>query len=189
MIVGTRSNNRRRRAARKHERRRTRLPCELSSDRRTRARRCLTTVRISTAYLVSRRINRLRFHPRVRAFFRPLQQVTRLAIERSTERLERREADRPRLVRFQHRQVRDRDADAVGQIGERQTAIEEEMVKLDSYGHGSAQIVNDRSSSRRVPSLNTSAITRMITPLTIAKTLTCGRASNVRPAAEKCVMA
>jgi hypothetical protein len=52
--VGTRSNNRRRCAGRKHERRRTGLPCELSSDRRTRARRCRTRSRVGCSVRESR---------------------------------------------------------------------------------------------------------------------------------------
>ena len=68
----------------------------------------------------------------------PLEQLARLAIEFPAQGVERGKADGAGLVRFQHRQVRDGDADAVGQIGQREAAVEEKVIEIDAYSHFAA---------------------------------------------------
>src|ERR1700704_6009735 len=81
--------------------------------------------------------DRVRLRPADIPWFlgRPCQQIPRLAVELAAQCFERRKANRARLVRFQHRQVRDRNADALRQVGQRQATVEEKMIELDAYGH------------------------------------------------------
>src|SRR5690606_32204190 len=57
------------------------------------------------------------------------QQVADLAAERVADRGQGREADGPRAVVLEHREVHDRDADELGQPAERHAALLEELVE------------------------------------------------------------
>jgi hypothetical protein len=56
-------------------------------------------------------------------------QVARLAVEFTAQSLERREADGARLVGLQNRQVRDRDANAVGKLGQGEAAVQQQVIE------------------------------------------------------------
>src|SRR5262245_23445047 len=64
-----------------------------------------------------------------------LEQVAGLARERLADRLERREADRPRLAGLEDREVGEGHADPIGELGERHPAIVQEVVELDGDRH------------------------------------------------------
>lgn len=61
---------------------------------------------------------------RLVVFRRPLRQIARLAFELTAERVERRETHRTSLLGLQHGEVRDRDADPIRELGQRETTIE-----------------------------------------------------------------
>src|SRR5690348_6958717 len=73
---------------------------------------------------------------------RPLEQIARLTLQLTAERVERGKTDGPGLVGLEDRQVRERDADARGDVGERDATIEQKVIELDADGHG-VQIVSD----------------------------------------------
>src|SRR5581483_8996194 len=65
----------------------------------------------------------------------PLENLAGLTREFPAERLECREANRPRLAGLEDGQVGERDADAIGELGQRQASIEQQAIQIDSYSH------------------------------------------------------
>src|SRR6478672_10143997 len=85
------------------------------------------------------------------------EQVARLALERTADRLERGKADRLGLAGLEDRQVGERDVDALGQFRQRHAARVQQFVEVDDDCHG--YTVPSRSARMRVPSSNTRAST------------------------------
>ena len=78
------------------------------------------------------------------------EQIARLALKLAADRIERGKADRLRLAGLQDRQIGERQADPVGQIGQCHAPLVQQLVELDSDGH---QTVPSRSSRMIAPSL------------------------------------
>src|SRR3954468_969587 len=83
----------------------------------------------------SRREFRRELSLSLRLLRRPLEQIARLASQFATERLQGREAYCSRLVRLQYGKIRNRYADPVGEIGEGEPPIQQEVVELDANRH------------------------------------------------------
>src|SRR6185503_3212683 len=83
---------------------------------------------------------------------------TRLAFQRPADGFEGGEADRARLAGFQDRQVGERNADLLGQLRQRHTALVEHVVQRDEDGHG--QTVPSSSSRIWAPCSKTRARTK-----------------------------
>src|SRR5687768_3231034 len=83
------------------------------------------------------------------------EQVRRLAVQLAAERLQRREADRPRLVRLQDGEVGERDPHPLAQLGQRHPPLLEHPVQHHLDRHG--QTTSDCSSSSSAPLRKTSA--------------------------------
>jgi hypothetical protein len=74
---------------------------------------------------------------------RPLQQLAGLTRELTAERIERREPDRACFVGLEDREICERDAHAIRQLGERKVSIEKHVIEIDSNSHRAPQIVSE----------------------------------------------